>query len=258
LYLKEYLIMTSRILWPALVLVAAAACADGAGPVDMPVEAAFDFAVPAFRQLRPEAVDAASAPTSEPQSVAASWASASDEIPKEFRDIAALGWLIREPATAEAGFPSDHFVAFGQVSGRSIGSYYRNEVNLTVRYGTQAIGSSTGVETAECMNCHHWHSPWGETANTTIALGGTCGHAATASGFHEAFLDFTVPLKGKLRLAGQRQTAQDHASQPPCPIGRDGYSAEEDWLLCFWEDVYDWRGEYMGRRELGCQALNAS
>lgn len=250
--------MTPRILWPALVLVAAAACAEGSGPVDLPYDTAFDFAVPAFRQLSNERSDATIAPAPGTEVAAAAWSFDPSELPEELRDISPGMWLIRDPATAEAGFQMDHSVAFGQLSGTSVGSYYRNDVTLSVNYNGQLIGTSNDYKTQDCANCVHFHAPWGETANATIPIQGSCGFSARAHGFHEARLEITVPLKGTTRIAGQTQTASDDANQPACPIGRDGYSFEEDWFICFWEDVYDWRGDYVGRRELGCQPLNAT
>ena len=249
--------MTTRILWPALLLVAAAACADGsAGPVDLPVDRPFDFVMPTVRQLNTETPDVVpSRDTSE-----ASYSYTLDELPDDIRDIVMRGWLIHGLVQADVGFINDGSVAFGQALARSTGNFYRTEVKLAVRYLGQTVGTKTGFETESCLNCQHFHAPWGKIANVTIPVQSLCGHHASADALHEARLDFTFPTKGAWTLLAESGTAQAHADQPGCNSqgGGGGGNGDDDWYLCFWEDLYDWNGEYLGRRDLGCMPINVS
>lgn len=250
--------MTTRILWPALLLVAAAACADGsAGPVDFPVDRPFDFAMPTVRQLHN--VTAEDVPPSDTLGAANSYTL--DELPEDFRDAVMRGWLIKGQVQADAGFLSDHSMAFGQGIAQSTGSSYRTEVNLTVSYLGTTVGTNSGVEEQSCLNCQHFHAPWGRIANTTLPVQGFCGHGARATAKHTARLDFTFFSKGTWNLLAESGTADAQGSQPPCSFQGGGYgggNGDDDWYLCFWEDIYDWNGEYLGRRDLGCMPINVA
>jgi len=241
--------MHTRNLWPALLLVAAAACSEGGNPVDMPWEHAFDIAVPTFRplsSLTPE--------TAQPQpidSVAASYSYNPADLPAGYEQVLAAGVLITEASSADAGFAGDHMVAFGQALGRSRGSYYRNSVKLKLFYQGAAVSENEGEETASCLCANFW-SPWGDIANTTIGVGTECGHMAMVNSRHEARLDLTTPLK-VFTLLAQTGTDSDQAQQPPCGVASvTGGGGEGEWYICYWEDIYSETGLFLRRNQLGC------
>lgn len=249
--------MPTRTLWPALMLVAAAACTDGGSPVDTPWERTFDIAVPTFRQLASVTPGA-----TEPvpiDSFAASYAYNPADLPDGYAQVLAAGSLITEPSTADAGFASDHMVAYGQALGRSRGSYYKNSIKLRLFYQGAAVSEQEGEEMASCLCAHIW-SPWGEIANTTIGVGKECGHTAMANSRHEARLDFSTPLK-VFTLLAQTGTDSDQAQQPPCsmtPKHGGGGGGETEWYICFWEDIYSEDGVYLRRVELGCSPYHGN
>jgi len=247
--------MHTRNLWPALLLVAAAACSEGAGPVDTPWERSFDFAVPTLRQLvsTPE--------TTVPQSVdsvAASYSYSPEELPPGYAELIESGGLIAESSSADAGFHTDHMVAFGQALGRSRGSYYKNAVRLRLFYGGAQVAESSGDEWDSC-NCLHLFSPWGNIANATIGVGTECGHMAHAESRHDAKLEFNTGTRVITFLASSG-TGSAHASQPPCGVASSGTGGGDDgeWYICYWEDWYDQDGRFMRRVELGCVPYNGN
>jgi len=247
--------MHTRNLWPALLLVAAAACTEGGSPVDTPWERAFDIAVPTFRQLSSVTPNA-----TEPQpidSVAASYSYDPADLPDGYAQVIAAGSLISEPSAADAGFAGDHMVAYGQALGRSRGSYYRNSVKLRLFYQGTAVSENEGEETASCVCAHFW-SPWGDIANTTVGIGTECGHMVMANSRHEARLDLTTPLK-VYTLLSQAGTDSDQAHQPPCGVATErGGGGENEWYICFWEDIYSEDGIFLRRVELGCSPYNGN
>jgi hypothetical protein len=245
--------MHTRNLWPALLLVAAAACSEGGSPVDTPWERAFDIAVPSFRQLSTVTPEA-TAPES-PDSVAASYSYDPADLPSEFAQVLATGRLITEPSAADAGFAGDHMVAYGQALGRSRGSYYRNNVKLKLFYRGAAVSENEGETMASCLCAHLW-SPWGAIANTTIGVGSECGHMAQANSRHDARLDFTTPVK-VFTLLAESATDSDQAYQPACGVAsHDGGGSDGDWYICYWEDIYSETGVFLRRNELGCSPYN--
>ncbi len=247
--------MHTRILWPALLLVAAAACSsDGVGPVDMPWERAFDMPLPRFRQLSLTPTDEAR-PAADTLAAAASYSI--DDLPSDYAELLSRGTLIAEGSSADAGFHTDHKVAFGQALGTSRGSYYRNEVKLRLRYAGQQIAEDVGFATDHC-NCLHLRNPWGEIANVTLSFVGECGHGVDASARHDARLEFTYPGKAPWTLLAQSESSTAHASQPPCAVGSSGGGSGTDgeWYLCYWEDYYDHNGDFVRRVDLGCMPIN--
>jgi alkylhydroperoxidase/carboxymuconolactone decarboxylase family protein YurZ len=246
--------MSPRNLWPALLLAAAAACADQESAATAAIEPQFEFAVPILRQLSNETTVAPPAP----ETLAASYQFDPDELSPEQRELLNAGVLIATGPEAGVGFYMDRQQAYGEALGTSRGSFYENKITLSIWRSGQQIASSTIAEFEDCHGCSHFHDPWGETAVTAIPIGGSCGNVAKATATHTARFDLALPKLFKAPLFSESKNAEDTAIQPDCGFGRDGYSFEEDWFICFWEDVYDWRGDYVGRRELGCQPLNAT
>lgn len=245
--------MHTRNLWPALLLVAAAACSEGGSPVDTPWERAFDIAVPTLRQLvaTPETVEPEKVST-----VAASYAYNPDELPSGYAELISSGALIAQPSSADAGFHSDHMVAFGQALGLSRGSYYKNTVRLRLFYGSTQVAENSGDEWDSC-NCAHFFSPWGDIANTTLPVGTACGHSVLADSRHDAKLEFNTGTRLITFLASSGTSSQ-HASQPSCGFGSTGGGGggDDEWYICYWEDWYDDNGRFMHRVELGCTPYN--
>jgi hypothetical protein len=241
--------MQTRTLWSALLLVAAAACSEGGSPVDTPWERAFDIAVPTFRQLStttPEPVR--SQPTS---AVAASYSHDPADLPDDYAQLLASGTLITHASEADAGFATDHMVAYGQALGRSRGSYYKNSVKLRLFYQGSAVAENSGEMMDSCLCLHLW-SPWGEIANTTIGVGTECGHMAQVDARHDARLDFTTPVKVYTLLA-QSGTDSEQAFQPPCGVAsQNGGGGDGEWYICYWEDWYNEDGIFLRRVELFC------
>lgn len=252
--------MHTRTLWPALLLVAAAACsADGIGPVDTPWARAFDIAVPSLRQL--SSARPTDTPPSPPDSIAASVSYDDGDLPPGYAELLASGSLMAHRPEADAGFHGDHEAAFGQALGTSRGSFYRNAVDLKLSYRGSQIGQTSGEESQSCLCAHIW-SPWGRTASATIGIGSECGHHVHASARHEARLEISVMGKTWTLLA-DAGTATAQASQPPCGVAGSGSGGgsgldEEQWYICYWEDYYDANGDFVRRVELGCQQLNMS
>jgi len=248
--------MHRRILWPALLCVAAAACTEGAGPVDIPWERSFDIAVPALRQLV-STLETVELPAAD--SVAASYASSASELPPGYAELIASGSMISQPSTADAGFLAEHSVAYGQGLGRSRGSYYKNAVRLRLFYGGAQVSENSGEMMESCLCAHFW-SPWGETANTTIGVGTPCGHSVMADSRHDARLEFNMGSRVITFLA-QSGTDSHHAAQPPCGAGVSGAGGTPDdgeWYICNWEDWYDVNGRFLRRVELGCTPYNGT
>lgn len=245
--------MYTRILWPALLLVAAAACSEGSSPVDTPWERSFDIAVPTFRQLvaTPETVE-----SEQVDSVAASYSYNPDELPSGYAQLIASGGLITEESSADAGFHSDHMVAYGQAYGRSRGSYYKNSVRLRLWFGQTHVAEATGEEWDSC-NCAHFFTPWGEIANATIPVGTSCGHMALAESRHDAKLEFNTGTR-VIPFLARSGTGSQHAFQPSCGFGstEGGGGHDDEWYICYWEDWYDENGRFMRRVELGCTPYN--
>lgn len=246
--------MHTRNLWPALLLVAAAACTEGGSPVDTPWERSFDIAMPTLRQLSSTPEVAQAPPT---DSLAASFSYNPADLPPEYRQVLASGRLITEPSDADVGFTTDHRAVFGQALGRSRGSYYKNSIKLQLRYQGSVIAENSG-ETAESCLCAHFWSPWGEIANTTIGVESSCGHSAQANSQHEARLEFRFASSSMLIML-ESGTDSDQAQQAPCGNGSGpGGGGDDDgvWYICFWEDTYSAEGVYLGRTSLGCQLYN--
>ena len=248
--------MHTRNLWPALLLVAAAACSEGAGPVDTPWERSFDIAVPTLRQL------VATPETVEPQtvdSVAASYSYNPADLPAGYAELIAAGGLISQSSSADAGFQSEHMVAYGQALGRSRGSYYKNAVRLRLFFSGSQVSENSGETMESCLCANLW-SPWGEIANTTIGVGTECGHMAMADSRHDAKLEFNTGSR-VITFLSQSATDSDQASQPPCGFGSTGPGGTPDdgeWYICYWEDWYDQDGRFMRRVELGCVPYNGN
>ncbi len=249
--------MHTRNLWPALLLVAAAACSEGGSPVDTPWERTFDIAVPTFRQLTPVSSEAVE---SQPvDTVAASYSYSPTDLPVGYSQVLAAGRLITEASSADAGFHSDYSAAFGQALGRSRGSYYKNTATLTLRYQGADIAQKTG-ETMESCLCAHFWAPWGQIANVTIGFQGDCGHLANVTSRHDAKLQFSW-LGGMITLMAEENTDNAFAHQPPCGVSsgdNGGSGSDEDWYICFWEDVYSETGVFLRRVELGCSPYNGN
>lgn len=241
--------MHTRNLWPALLLVAAAACSEGASPVDTPWERSFDIAVPSLRPL-----SSATSQAEQPQpidSVAASYSFNPADFPAGYTQVLASGTLITQASEADAGFATDHMVAYGQALGRSRGSYYKNSVRLRLFYQGTTVAENEGEMMDSCLCAHFW-SPWGEIANTTIGVGNECGHMVQANSRHDARLDFTTPVKVYTLLA-QSGTDSDQAQQPACGVAsQPGGGGDGEWYICYWEDIYTAEGVFLRRNELGC------
>lgn len=181
------------------------------------------------------------------------------EIPDDYLR-AATGALISR-LEIDVGFMNDANVAFAQVIGESTGSFYKNHVLLKVRYGNTQVGENSATESESCL-CLHLFTPWGRTVDTTVPVTGTCGHNSSATGTHEARLDFLNTGWELLNLASDKRSTSGVASQPECPkSGGSGSSngfEDDEWYLCFWEDYYDSTGEFIRRQDLGCMPLNAT
>lgn len=246
--------MHTRHLWPALLLVAAAACAEGGSPVDTPWERPFNIAVPAFRQLT------ATPAVEEPQPVremAASYSYNPADLPPGYAEVIAAGRLITEPSSADAGFYSDHSVAYAQALGRSRGSFYKNAVRLRLFYGGSQVSENTGETMESCLCAHIW-SPWGEIANTTIGVGTECGHMVQADSRHEARLEFNTGVK-VITFLTEQGTDSDQSRQPPCGFDAGpGGGGDGEWYICYWEDWYTEDGTFIRRVELGCMPYHGN
>jgi len=240
--------MHTRTLWPALLLVAAAACSEGGSPVDTPWERSFNIAVPALRQLTSSTSAVAPQPT---DSVAAASSYNMEDLPPGYAEVLSAGLLITEASTADAGFHGDYSAAFGQALGRSRGSYYRNTATLKLRYQGTEVAQNVGEKFESCL-CSHFWSPWGDIASVTIPVEGACGHLATVNSRHDAKLQLWFP-GGMLTLLSQEDTDSAFASQPSCGGGSSGGGGDDgEWYICSWEDWYTDDGTFMHRVELGC------
>ena len=247
--------------WLALLLVATAACSEGDGPVDVPFDGAFDEAftltLPQFRPL------VVASNTEEAPPVEAAAASAildPSEIPADFQQLMQSGMLITEPSWADAGFASDHEVAFGMAYGKSKGNFYRNSVTTTLRYNGSNVATAPGEE-AEWSYFHLPFGSWGEPAVARVGFTGTCGHEVHVTSRHEAELRLVASLK-LFTLLSQVSTNTDYAAQPPCSGGNNpnggGGGDDEQWYICYWVDVYDANGDFLYRQDLGCEGINVS
>lgn len=179
------------------------------------------------------------------------------EIPIEYKNAAFRSLITR--LDVDVGFIPEERVAFAQVIGESMGSFYKNHVVLKIRYGNSQVGQNEATESESCL-CAHLLVPWGRTANTTVPITGVCGHNASATGTHDARLEFLTKALKLLRLTDDVGTTTGSAFQPACAPEQDngggggGGGTEEDdqWYLCYWEDYYDITGEFIRRKELGC------
>ncbi len=257
--------MFNRLILPAAVLLFASAChSESAGPQWIDLPANVNLGLPSFRQLSnetPRSLSDAPVPTS--PGMLASLQVDGEELPPEFEQVMARGRLISDPSEAEAGFIADASVAYGQALGTSIGSYYRNDVQLKISMNGQQVSERSESELESC-NCTHLWNPWGRTANATIAVSGACGLTASAYARHTARLDFTTWKGTVFTLLADSDNGSDHNSQPSCPFGVRGGSGGggglegEAWYICYWEDYYDLLGNFIQRVELGCVPLYMS
>jgi hypothetical protein len=220
----------------------------------MPWERAFDVSLPRFRQLSLTPTAESSAPATTPVNA---YSYSTDELPADYAELLARGTLIAQASSADAGFHSDHSVAFGQALGTSRGSYYKNQVQMRLRYRGQQVGEQTGEMTESCLCAHLW-APWGEIANVTMGIGGECGHGVDVSSRHDARLEFGLPGKASWTLLAESGTSTANASQPPCAVGgvSGGTAGDEQWYICYWEDYFDHRGDFVRRADLGCRPIN--
>jgi len=252
-----------RILPAALLLFVSACHSESAGPqwIDLPAD--LNLGLPQFRQLS-EAPSRAStdAPRLATPAMLASIGDGVDgQLPPDYLEVIERGRLISDPSQAEARFmPSDN-LAYGQALGTSIGSFYRNTVNLRLFRDGGQVSERSDEEWQSC-NCLHLRNPWGRTANTTIAVAGSCGLTASAYAKHDARLDFTSFTGTVFNLMADSDNATDHHSQPACPAegsgggGPDNVEGDgEGWYICYWVDTYSEYGEFLFRDELGCDFL---
>jgi hypothetical protein len=251
--------MSRTIPWLALLLAATTACSEGDGPVDVPigrgVDDAFTMTLPAFRPLTVTSNEPAT-PNLEP--VAASQIIDPALIPDDFRARMQQGMLTTRSSWADAGIAADHEVAYGMAYGTSRGNYYRNSVQVTLRYNGSTVASVPGEE-SEWSFLHLPVGSWGMPAAASIGVGGTCGHEVFVSSRHEAELRLIAALK-LFTLLAETTTSSDSHRQPPCAVGGQGGGSDESeqWYICYWVDVYDAQGSFLYRQDLGCEAINAS
>ena len=251
-----------RILPAAMLLFVSACQTESAGPQWIGLPADLNLGLPQFRQLSNASPHvSAEAPRPATSAMLASMGDGGEpQLPPDYLEVLAQGWLMADPSQAEARFlPADRLV-YGQALGTSIGSFYRNTVLLRVFRDGSQISERTEDETQSC-NCSHWRNPWGRTASTTIAVAGSCGLAASAYAKHVARLDFTSVTGTVFNLLSDSDNASDHDVQPDCPVhdygggGPDGIEGDE-WYICYWVDYYSVYGEFLFREDLGCELLS--
>ena len=244
--------------WLALLLVATAACSEGDGPVDVPFDRPFDEAFTmALPNFRPLVVAANTDKTPPVETAAASAVLDPADIPPEFLQLMQSGSLIAVPSSADAGFQTDHDVAFGMAYGKSRGNYYRNSVTTMLRYNGAHVATVPGEE-SEWSFFHLPFGPWGEPAVARVGFTGSCGHEVHVTSRHEAQLRLVASMK-MFTLIEQVSTNTDFAAQPPCSGGNSaggGGVGDEQWYICYWVDHYDANGDFLYRQDLGCQDFN--
>lgn len=247
--------------WLALLLVATAACSEGDGPVDVPFNGAFDEAftmsLPTFRPL----VVAANTDKAPPVETAAASAVLNPaDIPPDFQQLMRRGSLVAEYSRADAGFQTDHDVAFGMAYGKSRGNYYRNAVTTMLRYNGAHVATVPGEE-SEWSFFHLPFTPWGETAVARVGFTGSCGHEVHVTSRHEAELRLIASMK-MFTLMAHTSSGSASDAQPPCSGGNNpnggGGGDDEQWYLCYWVDHYDANGDFLYRQDLGCQGINVA
>lgn len=242
--------------WLALLLVATAACSEGAGPVDVPFGRSYDdvfaMALPAFRPLTVPSTEPAPPPGT---TIAASAVLDPSEIPPEFQERMQT-MIVTMPSRAEAGIASDHEVAYGMAHGRSRGNYYKNSVTTMLRYRGSQVATVAGEE-SEWSFFHLPFSDWGESAVANIGVTGSCGHEVTVQSRHEAELRLLAATR-LFTLLSSTSSGTDSYLQPPCngQGSHGGGGSEGEWYICYWIDHYDHEGNFLFRQDLGCTGIN--
>ncbi|MCU0616874.1 MAG: hypothetical protein MUD17_07330 [Gemmatimonadaceae bacterium] len=242
--------------WLALLLVATTACSDGEGLVDTPLNRQFDEAftmsLPAFRPLTVPTSETAPPPGT---TLAASSMLDPSEIPPEYQERM-QGGLITVRSWADAGFASDHDVAYGMGYGRSRGNYYRNHVRTVLRYRGSHV-ASVEAEESEWSFVRLPVFDWGETAVANIGVTSECGHQVDALSRHEAELRLLAPTR-LFTILQESSSGSATAAQPACSSGggSGGSGSEGEWYICYWIDHYDSEGNFIFRQDLGCTGIN--
>ncbi len=236
----------------ALFVVAASACSDGTSPVDLPVDRPFDFSLPSLRQLSPAYEGSNDTPISASGSSGATASSYTlDNLPPEWQAVIGGGILITQYPTIGIGFYDDVNEAFAHGEAKSIGNSYRSTLNFRVGIDGQQIGQNTSYK-AE-TNLIRLPFEWGDDTFTKVRTHGQCGHYGDADLSHEANLFIGLPSK-MFAILSQSGNATAMESQRACPVHNGGGGADEsEWYICYWEDLYDYRGVFMRRIELGCE-----
>ena len=246
-----------------LLLLLSGACREAVAPEYPPFGDAgssdMELDLPALRQLSSNTPTFTQASRTDSSETTPNTFATLQDVPPMLTNIGDGALITR--LEVDVGFMSDSETAYAQVIGESRGSSYRNHILLSVKYGNTKVGENEGYAEESCL-CLHLFEPWGETASTTVSISGACGHIAEATGSHSARADFLLPDLKILQALRDVRTANASKRQAACPpTSGDGLggspTGDEDWYLCYWEDTYDAYGNFVQRRDLGCQPIGS-
>lgn len=151
------------------------------------------------------------------------------------------------------GFYDNLAYAIGHMS--YLANHARQTVTLTISNGNGVIGTQTGA--GEDGNI----VPWSRTLDTPVnyALASNCGLVANGATQHEAWMEGLVG-GGTIEWGRKAGASFGNASLGGCPsptppASGGPASKEDDYQICFYNDLYAADGRYLGREELGCQPL---
>lgn len=260
--------MKSYTLVSGLLLLAVTACSDsvpaGSVPVGEQLSPDLSVSLPQLRQLVEltpaiHQTDGHDGPRYTPEGQAYAFGN-SGEIPQEYLDAMSRGLITR--TDLDVGFMDDVNMAYAQFIALSRGSSYRNHLVLKVKMGGTQIGTNEDVEAESCL-CAHLLYPWGKTTSVTVPVEGNCGHLAEATGTLSTTLGLMLASMNFVQLSADTRTDLAHNRQQECggggsnQPGGGGNPDDELWYICYWEDVFDYNGDFIRRQDLGCQELNA-